>query len=156
VINAQGQGQKMESLERKLERLSPQQRKQVEDFADFLLQRQKESPPLPPNLAGTPPPPAAVPPPLTVQEPPSAPEPVKVYDLIQGQDQKAGVVEEDPVTLLMQEIAVDDSLTDDYMDYGKYEPPPPSPATEAVQRVKEKLGRKKENDPAKKVLDWID
>ncbi len=146
----------MESLERKLERLSPQQRRQVEDFADFLLQRQKESPPLPPNLVGTPPPPGAVPPPLTVQESPSAPEPVKVYDLIQGQDQKAGVVEEDPVTLLMQEIAVDDSLTDDYMDYGKYEPPPPSPATEAVQRVKENLGRKKENDPAKKVLDWID
>jgi hypothetical protein len=42
------------------------------------------------------------------------------------------------------------------MDYGKYEPPPPSPATGAVQRVKEKLDRKKENDPAKKVLDWID
>jgi len=146
----------MESLERKLERLSPQQRRQVEDFAYFLLQRQKESLSPPPNQPGTPPPPAAVPPPLTVQEPPSAPEPVKVYDLIQGQDQKAGVVEEDPVTLLMQEIAVDDSLTDDYMDYGKYEPPPPSPATGAVQRVKEKLDRKKENDPAKKVLDWID
>jgi hypothetical protein len=146
----------MESLERKLERLSPQQRRQVEDFADFLLQHRKESPALPPNRAGTPPPPAAVPPPLTVQDTPSAPEPLKVYDLFQGQDQNAGVVDEDPVTLLMQEIAVDDSLTDDYMDYGKYEPPPPSPATEAVQRVKEKLGRKKENDPAKKVLDWID
>ncbi len=146
----------MESLERKLERLSPQQRRQVEDFADFLLQHQKESPSLPPNLAGTPPPPAAVPPPLTVQDTPSAPELVKVYDLVQGKEQKAGVVDEDPVTLLMQEIAVDDSLTDDYMDYGKYEPPPPSPATGAVQRVKEKLGRKKENDPAKMVLDWID
>ncbi|MCX6686849.1 MAG: hypothetical protein NT112_00445 [Methanoregula sp.] len=119
----------MEPLERKLERLSPQQRRQVEDFADFLLQRQKESLSPPLNQPGTPPPPAAVFPPLTVQEPPSAPEPVKVYDLIQGQDQKAGVVEEDPVTLLMQEIAVDDSLTDDYMAYGKYEPPPPSPAT---------------------------
>jgi len=146
----------MESLERKLERLSPQQRRQVEDFADFLLQRQKESPPLPPNRAGTPPPPAAMPPPLTIQEPPSSPGPAKVYDLIQGKDQNAGVVDEDPVTLLMQEIAVDDSLTDDYMDYGKYEPPPPSAATKAVQRVKEKLGRKKENDPVKKVLDWID
>jgi hypothetical protein len=56
----------------------------------------------------------------------------------------------------MQEIAVDDSLTGDYIDYGKYEPPPPSPATEAVQRVKDKLSRKKENDPAKKMLEWID
>ena len=146
----------MESLERKLERLSTEQRRQVEDFADFLLQRQKESPSPAPNRAGTPPPPAAVLPPLTVQEPPSAPEPVKVYGLIQGQEQKAGVIEEDPVTLLMQEIAVDDSLTEDYMDYGKYEPPPPSPATEAVQRVKEKLSRKKEDDPSSKMLEWID
>jgi len=146
----------MESLERKLERLSPQQRRQVEDFADFLLQRQKESPSPSLNQAGTPLSPAAVPPPLTVQEPLSAPEPVKVYDLLQGQEQNAGVIDEDPVTLLMQEIAVDDSLADDYMDYGKYEPPPPSPATDAVQRVKEKLSQKKENDPAKKMLEWID
>jgi hypothetical protein len=146
----------MESPERKLERLSMEERKQVEDFADFLLQRRKEPPSLRLNRAGTPPPPAAVPPPLTVQDTPSAQEPVKVYDLIQGKEQKAGVVDEDPVTLLMQEIAVDDSLTNDYMDYGQYEPPPPSAATEAVQRVKEKLGRKKENDPVKKVLDWID
>jgi hypothetical protein len=76
--------------------------------------------------------------------------------MFQGQEQKAGMVEEDPVTLLMQEIAVDDSLTGDYMDYGKYEPPPPSPATEAVQRVKEKLSRKKGDDPANKMLEWID
>jgi hypothetical protein len=156
VINAQGQGQQMESLERKLERLSPQQRRQVEDFADFLLQRQKESPSPPLNRAGTPSPPAAVPPPLTVQEVSPAPEPVKAYDLIQGQGRDSGEVEEDPVILLMKEIAVDDSLADDYMDYGKYEPPPPSPATDAVQRVKEKLNRKKENDPAKKMLEWID
>jgi hypothetical protein len=145
----------MESLERKLERLSPQQRQQVEDFADFLLQHRKESPSSPLNRAGTPSPPAAVPPPLTVQEPSPAPEPLKVYDLIQGKEQEAGVVEEDPVTLLMQEIAVDDSLTEDYIDYGKYEPPPPSPATEAVQRVKDKLSRKEENDLSKKMLEWI-
>lgn len=78
-----------------------------------------------------------------------------MYDLIQGKEQEAGVVEEDPVTLLMQEIAVDDSLTEDYIDYGKYEPPPPSPATEAVQRVKDKLSRKEENDLSKKMLEWI-
>jgi hypothetical protein len=145
----------MESLERKLERLSPEQLRQVEDFTDFLLQHRKESPSPPRNRARTPYPPAAVPPPLKVQEPAPAPEPVKVYDLIQGKEQKAGVVEGDPVTLLMQEIAVDDSLTGDYIDYGKYEPLPLSPATEAVQRVKDKLGRKKENDPAKKMLEWI-
>lgn len=145
----------MDALERKLERLSPEQRRQVEDFADFLLRHRKESPSPPQNRSGTSSPPAAVPPPFTVQEPAPAPEPVKVYDLIQGKEQEAGVVDEDPVTLLMQEIAVDDSLTEDYMDYGKYEPPPPSPATEAVQRVKDKLSRKKENDPAKKMLEWI-
>ena len=146
----------MESLESKLDRLSPEQRREVEDFLDFLLQRVKTFPALPPNHAPAPPALAVAPPTLTVQEPAPAPEPVKVYDLIHRQEPAPALPQEDPVTLLMQEIAVDDSLTEDYMDYGKYEQPPPSPATEAVKRVKEKLKQKKEAEPSKQLLDWID
>jgi hypothetical protein len=146
----------MESLESKLDRLSPEQRREVEDFLDFLLQRVKTPAALPLNHASAPPALAVAPPPLTVQEPAPAPEPGKVYDLIRRQEPAPALPQEDPVTLLMQEIAVDDSLTDDYMDYGKYEQPPPSPATEAVQRVKEKLQQKKEAEPSKQLLDWID
>jgi len=146
----------MESLESKLDRLSPKQRREVEDFLDFLLQRVKTLPALPPNHAPAPPALAVAPPTLTVQEPAPAPEPAKVYDLIRRQEPATALPQEDPVTLLMQEIAVDDSLADDYMDYGKYEQPPPSPATEAVKRVKEKLQQKKEAEPSKQLLDWID
>lgn len=146
----------MESLKRKLERLSPEQQKEVEDFADFLLRHPKTPPSLPIYPDATPHPPVVAPPPLTVQEPASAREPIKVYDLIRKQEPSSSAPQEDPITLLMQEIAVDDSLTEDSMDDRKYEPPPSSPATEAVQRVKEKLSQHKENDPAKKMLEWID
>ena len=146
----------MESIESKLDRLSPEQRREVEDFLDFLLQRVKTPPALPLNHAPAPPAHAVAPPPLTDQEPAPAPEPVKVYDLIRRQEPAPALPQEDPVTLLMQEIAVDDSLADDYMDYGKYEQPPPSPATEAVKRVKEKLQQKKEAEPSNQLLDWID
>jgi hypothetical protein len=101
----------MESLKRKLERLSPEQQKEVEDFADFLLQHPKTPPSLPINPDATPHPLVVAPPPLTVQEPASAREPVKVYDLIRQQEPSSSAPREDPVTLLMQEIAVDDSLT---------------------------------------------
>jgi hypothetical protein len=56
----------------------------------------------------------------------------------------------------MQEIAVDDTMINDYMDYGRYEPPPPSLATDAVKRVKEKISRKKAHDTGNPILDWID
>ena len=56
----------------------------------------------------------------------------------------------------MQEIALDDPRTNDYLDYGKYEQPPPSLATEAVKRVKEKISRKKAHDTGNPILDWID
>jgi hypothetical protein len=147
----------MESLESKLDRLSPEQRREVEDFVNFLIQRSGTSSPASAIPSAAPPPVInIVPPPLPVQEPSMAPEPVKVRKLIRIPDSPDPVPQEDPVTLLMQEIAVDDSLVNDYMDYGKYEQPPPSLATEAVKRVKEKMSRKKVHAPANQILDWID
>jgi hypothetical protein len=66
--------------------------------------------------------------------------------------------EDDPVVLLMQEIASasDDTITNDYMNYGKFDQPRQSPATEAVRRVKEKISQRKEHDPANELLEWID
>ena len=84
------------------------------------------------------------------------PEPTKIHNLILVQESPDPAPQEDPVTLLMQEIAVDDPRTNDYMDYGKYEQPPPSLATEAVKRVKEKIGRKKVHITGNQILDWID
>src|SRR5512137_14976 len=59
----------MESLESKLDRLSPEQRKEVEDFVDFLLFRSGNLPS--PGAAGQPPVSFqnVAPPPLFVQEP---------------------------------------------------------------------------------------
>jgi hypothetical protein len=152
----------MESLESRLCRLSPEQQKEVEDFIDFLLQRQGERTESPPTPAAAAQPAAAIaPPPLTAQEPAREIPSAGINDLIRGQT--APVVQQnvDPATLLIQEIASEkeDILTADYMDYGKFEPapaPPPSPATEAVQRVKIRLSGKKARDPANNVLEWIE
>lgn len=152
----------MDSLERKLERLSQEERREVEDFADFLLQRRNGQFSIQAGSAPRSSPPTVRQPAPPVQDPSVAAEPVQVYDMIRNGDAAPQAPQEDPVTLLMQEIAIDDGFDSDYMDYGKFEKPPkpappaPSPATEAVQRVKEKLNAKQKNRPEKKMLDWID
>jgi hypothetical protein len=144
----------MESLESRLDRLSPEQRREVEDFVDFLIQRSGTFAPASSVPPAAPPPLITIaPPPIPLQEPSTEPEPAKTRTRVLESPDSAP--EEDPVALLMQEIALDDPRTNDYMDYGKYEPPPPSPATDAVKRVNDKMSRKKENDPAKKMLEWI-
>jgi len=152
-----GTGQ-MESLESKLDRLSPTHRREVEDFVDFLLQRMGTPPAIPPNPAAAPPPLVAPPQSFPLEEPAPAPEPVQLHDLMRQQEPLKETPEDDPVVLLMQEIASggDDTITNDYMDYGKFDQPPPSPATEAVRRVKEKISQRKEHDPANELLEWID
>ncbi|WAC04908.1 MAG: hypothetical protein OS112_10725 [Methanoregula sp.] len=146
----------MESLESKLDRLSPEQRREVEDFVNFLIQRSGTSSPAPEVPSAAPPPLINIAPPsITLQEPSMTPEPVKIHNLIRIPDTPDPVPQEDPVTLLMQEIAVDDSMANDYMDYGRYEQPRPSPAIEAVKRVKEKIGQKRVHEPANQILDWI-
>jgi hypothetical protein len=41
------------------------------------------------------------------------------------------------------------------MDYGQFEQSP-SPATEAVKKVKQKIGRREEHEKSHQLLDWID
>jgi len=148
----------MESLESKLERLSPEQRKEIEDFVDFLLHRVEPAPArqAPPLLQ-------LVPPPLTVPdgEPglPSSGEAVPRRVIVRSSPPVVAEEEPEPV---VQEITVggEDFATRNYLDYGKFEKTsqvlPPSPATEAVKRVKEKIGNRAENDKSRQLLDWID
>ena len=147
----------MESLESRLDRLSPEQRREVEDFVDFLIQRSGTFAPASSVPPAAPPPLITIAaPPIPLQEPSPAPEPAKTRTRTRVSESADPAPQEDPTTLLMQEIALDDPRTNDYMDYGKYEPPPPTLATEAVKRVKEKMSHKKATDPGNQILDWID
>ena len=148
----------MESLESKLDRLPPEQRKEVEDFVDFLLFRSGNVPATPvtgqtpvsfQNVA---------PPPLFVQDPAHLAEPAP----IQGND--SHLVKNSPKPLQdeeqvqpLQEIIVggEDRITHDYMDYGQFEQKS-SPATIAVKNVKEKLQKQQEQEKPRVMLDWID
>ena len=148
----------MESLESKLERLSPEQRKEVEEFVDFLLFRSgnaHESPgtsPVPLELK------KVAPPPLTLPEPVHVPEnpPPKIYDLPRVENSSIPDRNEEQVSPL-QEITVggDDRITRDYMDYGQYEHQS-SLAIIAVKNVKEKLKKQEEQEKPRVSLDWID
>ena len=150
-----------DSLESRLERLSPEQRRSVEDYVDFLLSR-------PASLAGNPgtpatvPPPVAAPPPLLtlremeqpgVSPPACPPDPGIVLsdDPVRREEAESPGIR--PITTERE-----DALTGGYMDYGKFEPPqksPPSPADEAVKRVRGKLDRRKGEKPADSLLEWV-
>ena len=101
----------MESLESKLGRLSPDQRREIEDFVDFLLSRAAVVPASVPVNQPIPPVMSSAPPVFTAQElspvrlPEEPPVPVDVND-----------------PPLIQEITAggDDWVTRDYMDYGKF------------------------------------
>ncbi|HUW86461.1 MAG TPA: hypothetical protein VMV55_06245 [Methanoregula sp.] len=147
----------MESLESKVDRLTPEQRKEVEDFVDFLIFRSGKTPESPP-AATVPSQILKVAPPLfIVQEPVHTPEnpPPMEYDTILTEN-SSGPVHEEQVTPF-QEIsgAGEDQLTRDYMDYGQFEQKS-SPAIIAVKKVKEKLQKQKEQEKPRISLDWID
>jgi len=148
----------MESLESKLDRLSPEQRKEAEEFVDFLLYRSgnvHESP-------GTAPVPLefkkVAPPPLTLSEPVHVPENTlpKIYDLPRVENSTIPIRNEEQISPL-QEITLggDDRITRDYMDYGQYEQQS-SPAINAVKNVKEKLKKQDKQEKPRVSLDWID
>ena len=137
----------MDSLESKLDRLSAEQRREAEDFIDFLIQRAEGirvtvhchrtmSPG--PEIGRTP---LITPDPVTVEEPAvSLPR-----DNAHGGCTDA-VPEAEPQAVV-HEIEIDDGL----LDYGKFErtvaapaPLPSSPADAAVQKVKRKLIQKSE------------
>jgi hypothetical protein len=147
----------MESLEIKLERLSPEQRKEVEEFVDFLLYRSgntHESP-------GTTQVPMAfmqaAPPPLMVQEPVHTPDnsPIKGDDTIPAEIVSDPVQTEQGTLFSEISLARDDRITRDYMDYGQFDQAS-LPATDAVKKVKEKLQKRGENEKSRVSLDWID
>lgn len=136
----------LESLESKLGRLSSDQRREIEDFVDFLLSRAAIMPVLHPVTQPVPPVMSSAPPVFTAQElsPAWLPEdpPVPV---------------ETDAPPLIQEITAggDDWVTRDYMDYGKFEEQP-SPATEAVKKVKQIIIKKEEQEKPRHILEWID
>jgi hypothetical protein len=141
----------MESLESKLERLSPVQRKEVEDFVDYLIFRSGDPQPVPRVIPEAPP---ILSPAPRIQESaplPSAPSP----SLSQVQD--SPLIPTQPVPASTQEFrsAGDDWISRDYMDYGQFELSP-SPATEAVKKVKQKISRREEHEKSHQLLDWID
>ncbi|MEI7857300.1 MAG: hypothetical protein WCH85_07340 [Methanomicrobiales archaeon] len=147
----------MESLESKLDRLSPDRRREVEDFVDFLLYRSgspqgvssqtavnqpvKPAPPVIPVMA-----------PMMMQETP----PVVVHEQDTRQDEPSygGVPGEYSSLIHEITVEVEDRISRDYLDYGQFEQQL-SPATEAVRKVRTKLIQKSEQEKSHH-LDWID
>jgi hypothetical protein len=152
----------MESLENKLDRLSPEQRREVEDFVDFLIQR-AEGIRVTIQLASH----DASPPLKSVAPPLISPDPISSDDasVLPVRDvNNSSTASPSTHEVLVHEIAGTDgnNTPDEYFEYGKFEksaPPaafPPSPADAAVQKVKNKLIQKSEQVSKDKLLDWID
>jgi hypothetical protein len=145
----------MESLESRLERLTPEQRREVEDFVDFILQKKtlQEAPAVP-----YPPPVMLNTPPVFASDPLPAPQipSVPLQDLMIREESASVVASTDPGPII-HEITVgnDDALTHEYMDYGRFDPQP-SPATEAVKKVKQKIIARQADEKPHHLLDWVD
>jgi hypothetical protein len=148
----------MESLESKLDRLTPDQRKEIEDFVDFLLYRSgnlpvahgaAQSPVSRQNVASLP---------LILQEPVHIMEntPLEGHDSSPVENSFLPLNNEERATPI-REIIVggEDRISRDYMDYGSFEKNP-SPATIAVKTVKEKLQKREEQEKPRVSLDWIE
>ena len=148
----------MESLESKLDRLSPEQRKEVEDFVDFLVFRSGNFSVSPPGAVDPVRIQNAAPPPLILQEPVHVLEdsPLKENDVTRSTPLPVPAIPEEKAAPLQETGPVnDDRITRDYMDYGQCDRSP-SPATAAVKKVKEKLQKRAENEKPRVSLDWID
>jgi hypothetical protein len=146
----------MESLESKLDRLLPGQRKEVEDFVDFLLCRSGNSHESQPDQT-LPDLQRVAPPPFSFTEPFNAKEnpPVKIYDTNQGENSSSPVKNEEQVKQIHEIIVDNEQVTGEYMDYGQFEQKS-SPATIAVKNVKEKLQKREGQEKPRVSLDWID
>ena len=148
----------MESLESKLDRMSTDQRREVEDFVDFLLYRSgspqgvssrttalplvaKQAPPAIPVMA-----------PMLMQETPQVV--VHEQNIRQEESSSLGMSGEQNSPIQEITVEVDDQISRDYMDYGQFERS--SPAIEAVKKVKAKIIQKSEQEKSSHLLDWID
>jgi len=148
----------MESLESKLDRLSPDQRKEIEDFVDFLLFRSGNVPIAPVTAPGPLSRQNIAPPPLILQEPVHIREnlPVGGNDTPPIENSSSSQYNKDPVTPVQEIIlAAEDRITREYMDYGQFEQKT-SPAITAVKNVKQKLQKREEQEKPRISLDWID
>ena len=155
---------RVESLENKLDHLTPEQRREVEDFVDFLIQRAggisvtfQTNPPPSPSV------PKPVPPPFIASEPahPDEPRATGTPDnVFPGEPASPPSSTESEVSTVHEISGGDsDNLTRDYMDYGQFEQqaPDPSTADAAVKRVKAKISKRAEEEkPGNNLLDWID
>ena len=145
----------MESLESKLDRLSAEQRKEVEEFVDFLLYRSGNSHELP-DIAPVPQEFRKIaPPPLNGQEPVHPPDNLPIKDAIPAENSSGPIKAEPQIPIHEIFVAGDDRITRDYMDYGEFEQNP-SPAIIAVKKVKEKLQKSDDQEKPRVSLDWID
>lgn len=145
----------MEPFESRFARLTPEQQKEVEDFADFLLLKNtlRQSP-----VVAQPPPVMLNTPPVMVPDPGgavprvtgSSPSPVNPVEV------SAATSPSDTDDATIHEITVgnEDWISRDYMDYGKFESQP-SPATVAVRKVKQKIIAREEQDKSRHLLDWV-
>jgi hypothetical protein len=150
--------QVMDLLQNKLDRLSSEQRREVEDFVDFLLFRSDNQPAVPRQTSPVPPALATAPPllentpVLPAQDPdPSLSSPPSFRD----EPSPSPVVSTSEPETVREIQTRDDWLTHDYLDYGKLDQQP-SPATEAVKKVKRKLIQREEHDKTHQLLEWID
>jgi hypothetical protein len=149
----------MESLESKLDRLSPEQRKETEDFVDFLLSRSGKVC-IPPDISFDLPPVLNVAPPLpTIIKPAQGGEtrpPVQLQDRARSLEQVPPACGDNAV-FSFHEIGggLQDRISHDYMDYGEFEKQS-SPAIEAVRKVKAKLGKSGDREKSRHLLDWVD
>ena len=148
----------MESLESKLDRLSPDQRKEIEDFVDFLLSRSGQACTSMNSTCNPPPVLNVAPPPFSMIEPVKAEEtqPIGLQDLPRSDERTIPAVAGESVPTLFKEISNgSDRITQNYMDYGQFDHPP-SPATEAVIKVKRKIIAREEQEKPRHLLDWVD
>lgn len=146
----------MDPLEERFARLTPEQQKEVMDFVDFLLLKNPSGQPptgnLPPLIMVNPPPVMAPDPVLSPRD-----SGIPTVEMPPAGRAVPPVISSDLPPPLIQEVcpAGDEWITHDYMDYGKYEKEP-SPATEAVKKVRQKIIVRQENEKPVHLLDWVD
>ena len=148
----------MESLESKLDRMSPDQRREIEDFVDFLLYRSGSPQSVSSQTTALPPVAKPAPPVIPVMAPMILHETPQVLvheqNIRHEESSTLGISEEHYSPIQEITVEVEDRISRDYMDYGQFEQS--SPATEAVKKVKAKLIQKSEQEKSRHLLDWID
>lgn len=146
----------MEPLENRIARLTPEQRKEVEDFVDFLLLKntlRQE----PAAVTAAPPLMMTTPPVLSAEPIPAASQLPHMQDLVQqDKPQIPDIHGEEQVPAPVHDgTGGGDWITRDYMDYGLFEKQP-SPATEAVKKVKQKIISRQADEKPSHLLEWVD